>query len=438
MKIHEIFSMDAPVNPHNPSDEFISNCLIGVEHELEGARGDDFEQNFSAWNAIRDGSLRDSGIEYVLKAPLAGEALSEAINLLGGYVGGRRNICVNERTSTHIHMDARDMTPRQLLTFCVVYTTFEQAIFSMCDASRIENNFCVPVRKNAGVIHRLSQLSKNIDSSRAVENLSSDNYRYAALNMAALRRFGSLEFRMRESLTDPSSLKDWINIFLSIKEFSVANGNDPIQETLGRLSSLSPDKVSKFIFGEKLTALLGADGSLDEYVIEGVQLAQHIFHQQDVSLQEVASNCTLTDPKADTLCSIAEHLGTSKESFLSNIRHDPDQYYEYPPVDYSTVVYILKRGTADWWSHNIRKGRVITSRECSLDYILGMEATLTKPDVEERTGGLAMCNLLTQDSNATFEAYKASLETVSSNLFEDLGSNMSAPVRTRPQYNLGA
>ena len=64
MKIHEIFSMDAPVNPHNPSDEFISNCLIGVEHELEGARGDDFEQNFSAWNAIRDGSLRDMLLDF--------------------------------------------------------------------------------------------------------------------------------------------------------------------------------------------------------------------------------------------------------------------------------------------------------------------------------------------------------------------------------------
>lgn len=437
MKIHEIFSMDAPVNPHNPSDEFISNCLIGVEHELEGARGTDFEQNFSAWNAIRDGSLRDSGIEYVLKAPLAGEALSEAINLLGGYVGGRRNICVNERTSTHIHMDARDMTPRQLLTFCVVYTTFEQAIFSMCDASRIENNFCVPVRKNAGVIHRLSQLSKNIDSSRAVENLASDNYRYAALNMAALRRFGSLEFRMRESLIDPSALKDWINIFLSIKEFSLANGNDPIQETLGRLSSLSPAVVSKFIFGEKLTALLGADGSLDEYVTEGVQLAQHIFHQQDVSLQEVASNCTLTSPKDDTLCSIAEHLGTSKLHFLSNIRHNPDHYYEYPPVDYTSEVYTLKRGAADWWASNIRKGRVITSRECSLDYILSMEATLSKPDVMERNDGITISHLLTMESLGTFRSYKSSLETVRAHTFEDLGSGMAAPVFTS-QYNLGA
>ena len=337
-------------------------------------------------------------------------------------------------------MDARGMTPRQLLTFCVVYTAFEQAIFSMCDDSRVENNFCVPVRKNAGVIHRLSQLSKNIDSSRAVENLASDNYRYAALNMAALRRFGSLEFRMRESLTDPAALKDWINIFLSIKEFALANGNDPIQETLGRLSSLSPAVVSKFIFGEKLTALLGADGSLDEYVTEGVQLAQHIFHQQDVSLQEVASNCTLTNPKADTLCSIAEHLGTSKLHFLANIRHDPDHYYEYPPVDYTSEVYVLKEGAARWWAEHIRKGRTITDRECSLDYILSMEETLNKPDVASRTGGIGIRHLLTRESGEVWRSYKASLETGRANPFEDIGSGLSAPLPPvfTSQYNLGA
>lgn len=432
MRIHEIFSMDAPVNPHNPSDEFISNCLIGVEHELEGARGTDFEQDFSAWNAIRDGSLRDSGIEYVLKAPLAGEPLVEAINLLGAYVEGRRNICVNERTSTHIHMDARDMTPRQLLTFCVVYTTFEQAIFSMCEDSRLENNFCIPVRKNAGVINRLSQLSKNIDSSRAVEQLASDNYRYAALNMAALRRFGSLEFRMRESLTDPSSLKDWINIFLSIKEFALANGNDPIQETLSRLASLSPSAVSNFIFGEKLTGLLGADGALDENVTEGVQLAQHIFHQQDVSLQEVASNCTLTDPKADWICSIADVLGTSKASFLSNVQHDPDPYYTYPPVDYEAMVYTLKRSVPQWWADRIRKARTINSLSCSLDYILRMEETLNKVDVMERTGGMSISTLLTMESRDMWRAYKSSLDTAIP------ASVMQYAMPTNNYYNLSS
>lgn len=386
MKVWEIFGVDKPVNSCTPSEVMCSDSMIGIEHELEGARGSDFQQEFTEWNAIQDGSLRNGGIEYVLKRPLSGQQLVDAITALDTYVQTRPNIVANERTSTHIHVDVRDLTTQQLLMFFVVYTTYEQVLFAMCDESRVENNFCVPVRKNGGVIKRMRDLVQHPESTRVIHRLGNSNYRYAAMNMASLPRFGSLEFRMRETLTNANELIDWINILISLKQFAIEHGNDPVTDAVTRFNTLPPVELTNFIFGEELSLKLQATGCLDMHVADGAELASHIFHNEDDSLDEVARSCEVCDPTDDQLCKMAEMYGMRKASYVSRIFRDKDPRYTYPPMDWSAATFKLQSGASSWWSENIKKARVITDRDISLETLLSMKATLSKGSVRNRTG----------------------------------------------------
>lgn len=353
MKVWEIFGVASPVYDCTPSPLLCSDSMVGIEHELEGARDSNFREEFTDWDAIRDGSLRNGGIEYVLKRPLSGQELITAIRTIDTYVGAREHIVSNERTSTHVHVDVRDMTAQQLLMFFVVYTTYEQVLFSLCDDSRTENNFCVPVRKNGGVIKRMRSLAKEPTSGHHIQQLGNSTYRYAAMNMASLPRFGSLEFRMRETLTDTSQLIDWINVLLSIKEFAVEHGDDSVTDAVTRMGTMNPLELTTFIFGDDLGGKINMSCPVEMYVSDGAELARHIFHDEEATLLELSSVFEKVPFDDDKLCSIAHKGSSSKAAYLRNILSDKDPYYTYPAVNWDAMVFTLKEGAKDWWEQNM-------------------------------------------------------------------------------------
>lgn len=414
MKIWQIFDVPSPTNTCTPSELMCSNSLIGVEHELEGATNDDYCKRFTDWNSISDGSLRDGGIEYVLKQPLAGEELIAAVKDLDEYVKSRSNIRSNERTSTHIHVDARDLTQDQLLMFFVVYTTFEQVLFSLCDESRTENNFCVPVRKNGGVIKRIRNVAKRKNSPSAVQSLGSSSYRYAAMNMASLPRFGSIEFRMRETLTDKVKLLEWINILLSMKQFAIEHGNEPVTDVVARFNSMDANKLTDFIFGDAISEVLKSSGMLPMHVADGAELARHIFHDGDTGLEELARTAEVSSHDEDNVCRVVEVLGVPKARYLSNLMRDRDPLYTYPSVNWDEVEFKLVSGAIDWWANNIKRARRIESRSISLQTLLSMKATLEKDSVRERTN-INIMDLLTPASRSKYNEYKRDSGSIPSN-----------------------
>lgn len=81
--------------------------LMGIELEIEYPQGsrrtisDTVE--FRAWSRHQDGSLAN-GREYVLRTPLAGKQLTEAIAEIMMYGPFDKNM----RGSTHVHMDMLD------------------------------------------------------------------------------------------------------------------------------------------------------------------------------------------------------------------------------------------------------------------------------------------------------------------------------------------
>src|ERR1022692_268232 len=99
--------------------------LIGLEVEVEGTNLP--RDIFRFWAIHDDGSLRgEDNAEYVLRNPLSREAFGDALNYLDMKFQ-RAETTVNatsDRTSVHVHLNARHWTFRQAMTFWTLYVIF--------------------------------------------------------------------------------------------------------------------------------------------------------------------------------------------------------------------------------------------------------------------------------------------------------------------------
>jgi hypothetical protein len=407
MKIHKIFNMGLGSNKCTPSKELPIHCLVGVEHELEGASGRHYDASFDDWKAVSDGSLRGGGIEYVLKEPLAGEELVNSLKILDEYVGKQTNIHKNDRTSTHVHIDARDMTVDQLILFIVLYMVYEQAIFSLCDASRIENNFCIPVRKNGGVIRRLKSLVNNKDNASILHDLADNHYRYASMNLASLQRFGSIEFRMRETLTSAEPLLEWINIFLSMKKFAVAQSGDGIETFFERFVSAGPAMATKLIFGTDLTSILGSRCDLAATTWEGCSLARHVFSNEERNLQMIAANFDKVNPWEDRIVKLGAKVGVNTDHVVNTLQMNPDSLYDYPPFTHEEIILQIKREILDWWADHMPRELPLATRRVSISQFEDMRSLIAM----HGSSSLDYSQLLTPSSARKYVEYHTNRNT---------------------------
>ena len=107
-------------------------------------------------------------------------------------------------------------------------------------------------------------------------NLATNNYRYAALNLASLAKFGSLEFRsmrcpvMEDARLDTQSLIRWVNLLLALKDKAVEY-KTPI-DIITKFSEMGPRAFAEDVFGNDLKYLRVHEDSL----WEGLELVQDI------------------------------------------------------------------------------------------------------------------------------------------------------------------
>ncbi len=199
--------------------------LIGIEIEAENVPGSMLPDSaFPYWERKRDGSLRN-GNEYVLVAPLKGDTLAKAIAEL-------YQDAVFTRTatgSTHIHIDMLEETTTHetIKALVLMIYALEGALFSMVGVGR---EWC-------GFTNRLTSapdevLGAVLNSSEETEyreliNMCNNAHtigRYYGLNLQALQKFGSVEFRYFPTATSIAELVDWIQLVLSFKKAAMEVG----------------------------------------------------------------------------------------------------------------------------------------------------------------------------------------------------------------------
>lgn len=202
LRVDRITGLEAPRVPDS----------YGLEIEAEGvpAGGLDWLRVLpGVWATHVDNSLRD-GIEFVSNGPRAFEDLPADIEALNGACKTLGFVPVfGFRTSLHVHMNASDLTVRQLMNLFTLYTIFEVPLVMMGGEERRGNVHCLTVHDTAGVIESLRDF---LLGRTAFSQLLSRERRYAAFNWASLQAHNTIEFRSHRGTSDVKTIMAWVTV----------------------------------------------------------------------------------------------------------------------------------------------------------------------------------------------------------------------------------
>lgn len=199
---------------------------IGIEIECEGEH---LQPVAGYWRGEDDGSLRgrypDTRAEYVLAQPIGIGKASEALKQLVDYQK-QAKLDFSFRTSVHVHINVQPLTYEQLVNFVYLYMLLEEPLMNYCGKERKGNRFCLRLQDAEGILDAISTLiTKGIVG---LAQVNENNIRYSALNLAALKKYGSVEFRGMRGTLDQGVLNNWCQALFSLRK--TAEGfKDPVE-----------------------------------------------------------------------------------------------------------------------------------------------------------------------------------------------------------------
>lgn len=273
--VGNVFGHSPDIRSVAECDAVVGDSLVGVEVELEGCRRiDRIMEDAVHWAVVNEGSLRNRGAEFIFIQPFGGKDIILALEELEEIVGkmGTPPVC-SERTSVHVHVDVRDLSVPEYLNYMLLYLIFERSLFRVCGDERKSNSFCRAVTASQGLIDRIAHMVMDHDSiALEVDRLARE--RYTAMNVGAVQRFGSVEFRGHKGEWRKEPILRWVNLLLSLKEFS----KQEIDWT-NMLMDISQEGYSEFarrVFRGYTDHL--ASPEFDYEILEGLRDAQDIIY----------------------------------------------------------------------------------------------------------------------------------------------------------------
>lgn len=239
MKVSQAYAKREDCRKIPESATLPSNCLFGIEIELEEAVLGDFQAQY--WGAKDDGSLRTVGrgrhsLELVLVQPLGGKDLELALGELRALIAALSPKC-SDRCSVHVHMDVRDLELSTYHILVALSMYVEPVLFSLVKSEdREENAFCLPSYKI----------------------VRPDKYR--GVNVAATAAYGSIEYRMHGPYRDIPTI---INLLWFL---------DRLRTLAGRITVLDSVQVNKEldITYTQSTKLISSEIAAQLYLLENV------------------------------------------------------------------------------------------------------------------------------------------------------------------------
>ena len=242
---------------------------IGLEIEVEGKNLPKAIKSY--WKVERDGSLRGESAEYILKAPIKRTQVKPFVKYLAKqFVAAKAHLDFSMRTSVHVHVNVADMNMVQCYTFVMLYLLFEDLMASFAGPSRVGNLFCLRARDAEFFVDCLTKMAKT-----RVFNPEPEMLRYASVNVCAIQKFGSVEFRALRGTIDHEIIGTWVYLLTSILDASL-NYKSPL-EVVGDLSRLGPEKMLQNVFGENWQ-LLTQDPGWENLVWDAARLVQEVAY----------------------------------------------------------------------------------------------------------------------------------------------------------------
>lgn len=275
------------------------------------------------WSSHEDRSLRDVGIEYVLKAPVkVKDQLPDALN---EFQSKTKNINFKHdpvTASCHIHVNMLNENWLTFSNFLALYVMFENLLIRYSGPNRLSNLFCLPVIDAEATANNIKTMIKAIDQKnyRALYQMSEQHCKYAALNLAAFSRLGSLEVRSFRGATDINEIKEWVDIIYSILEFS--------RQSINPVQILEEFKTKGLSFGAEVFNNNWKKLLLEKEVTESL-VKKNLWYVQDSIAYIVSDWNTINEgpkpkkvPDAAVLNKMAHALFSSDFSSLSSAKQE--------------------------------------------------------------------------------------------------------------------
>lgn len=206
------------------------DILLGLEIEVENAEPS-VVHHYPLWQLKGDNSLRN-GIEYVSHIMRGGRVLY-ALNQLYSCLPSRATF--SPRTSIHVHVNALDLTPKQVGALVLIYAVVEKLLYRFVGHGREKSNFAVPMYDS----HIANTLVRNLWAEPFLGVGVTENSRYLGLNLDSIRKFGSLEFRHLHGTRNIKTIVDWINLLLRLKLYVMEKDVDTIKKEVNALNTES-------------------------------------------------------------------------------------------------------------------------------------------------------------------------------------------------------
>ena len=225
----------------------VSKTLVGIEVEVENVLRIDQNIPLVFWRVAEDGSLRNNGREFktvAIPSFIAPVVLHQLFN------GLNDTIDFSRRTSIHVHLDARQLSPQQLTGLLFTYLCVENVLFKFADLSRRSNIFCVPLQES-NLVYDMKPMDL-----RSYTNIVDRWHKYTALNLLTLAQFGTLEFRHLPGTNNVEKIITWIRLLTKLKIFAYRNSLDDIVSLICNLNTSSGYlKFLEGVFGSDVVYL---------------------------------------------------------------------------------------------------------------------------------------------------------------------------------------
>jgi len=175
------------------------------------------EYSSSSWRFVTDGSLHPidgfHGMELV--SPILDTDKTACMRMLRKVCAALQELggMVNSNCGLHVHVDANNLSVEQIKTVFHRYTKFESVIDLMVPANRRGGNSYF---SKTGV--NLVDSVERCQTTEALMYLQAD--RYYKVNLCALRRHGTIEFRQHSGSINGDTIINWISFITSFVKAS--------------------------------------------------------------------------------------------------------------------------------------------------------------------------------------------------------------------------
>jgi hypothetical protein len=195
---------------------------VGIEIECEGKNLTPVLDKW--WKTVDDASLRglfpNQRCEYVLVNPIPIKNVKEAVQVLvDANKVNKSEFNFSFRTSVHVHLNVNTLTEQQVLNLIYTYLLLEEPFMDFCGKERKGNRFCLRLQDAEGLIDIINGINVN-GIAWFLGNVDMQRVRYGAINLHALQKYGSVEFRGMRGNIDPKVIDTWCKALVSLRTFA--------------------------------------------------------------------------------------------------------------------------------------------------------------------------------------------------------------------------